>query len=449
MKRALRFYGPQAVMVAIAIALGVVVGAYILGQQRLTPPGWVPLVGQERFALNARFATAAGVEAGQGQAVTISGIRVGEVAGVDLDRERGTALVRLRIQPRFARRIHPDATMLLRPKTGLKDMVVELDPGTAASGPPLKDGATLGTEATKPDVNLDEVLAMLDGDTREALATVAGEGGTALRGAGGRALAQDLRRLDPLSRHTAEATRYVARRPEQLRRLVGNLSRIAEELGGRDQQVARFVRTNGEVFRRLAAQNENLGASLERLPGALEASDEAIGKVGRLSRTLETAVPRLRPGARALPEALRTLRPFLDRTQPVLRDQLRPFAREARPTVAALAPVADTIAAATPDLRRALAVLNALTNALGYDPPGNGPNDQSYLFHLAWASHNTNSMLSTQDGVGATRRALLYLPCPSLNLLTKIVPKYNPTVGALVGLLNLPAPDQCGTGAAR
>lgn len=441
MKRAIKFHGVQALMVLVTMVVGVIVAGYIFGNQNLVPPKWVPFVGQDNARLNARFETAPGVTPGQGQAVTISGIRVGDVAGVELD--RGTALLRMRIKRQYAGRIHPDAKLLLRPKTGLKDMVVEIDPGTRASGPALKDGATLGTNATQPDVNLDEILAMLDVDTRQALAMVAGEGGIALGGQGGRAFARDLRRLEPLTRHTAEATRYVVRRRFQLRRLVTNLSRIADELGSRDQQLARFIRSNADLFRRLANQNRNLGASLERLPGAMDASDVALRKVDRLSRTLKTAVPRLRPGARALPAALRDLRPFLRRTTSVLRDQLRPFSRDAQPTVVALAPAAKTLAQTAPDLRKSLSVLNALTNGLAYDPPGDGPDGQSYLFHLAWANHNTNSVLSTQDGVGATRRALLYLPCNALNLLTKIVPPRNPPVGTLVRLLNVPAKEQC------
>ena len=38
--------------------------------------------------------------------------------------------------------IYRDATILLRPKTGLKDMILELDPGTKSAGA-LPEGGTI------------------------------------------------------------------------------------------------------------------------------------------------------------------------------------------------------------------------------------------------------------------------------------------------------------------
>lgn len=435
MKRAIRFHGSQAVKLVLLMVLGVVVGGYIFGHQNFVPPSWVPFVGKEHFYLNARFVTANGVAPGQGQAVTISGIRVGDVAAVKLD--RGAAVVRLRMNPKYAH-VYPDASFLLRPKTGLKDMVVEIDPGTRAAGPALKDGATVSSALTAPDVNLDEVLASLDSDTRTELANLVSQAGVALGGKGGRALARDLRRFTPLSYHSAEATRLVARRSGQLKRLVHNLGLIADELGGHDEQLARFVRANADVFRRFANQNRNLGQALDGFPGALKASDEALRKADHFAKTLKVGAPRLLPGARALPSALREFRPFLEQTTPVLRDQLRPFSREAQPTVQALAPAARDLAAAAPNVDRVLRVFNALTDTLAFDPPGAG---KGYLYYLPWANHNTNSALSSQDGVGATRRSLVYLPCGALSIADD-VSKRNPTLGTLLQLLNVPTYDQ-------
>ena len=64
--------------------------------------------------------------------------------------------------------VYRDATILLRPKTGLKDMFLELDPGTKAAGP-MREGERISVSNTLPDVNPDEMLAQLDGDTRAYL----------------------------------------------------------------------------------------------------------------------------------------------------------------------------------------------------------------------------------------------------------------------------------------
>ena len=65
---------------------------------------------------------------GQGQSVDIAGIKVGEVSGVKL--ENGHAVVSMEVDNKYAPLIHTNASLLLRPKTGLNDMVVEVDPGT-------------------------------------------------------------------------------------------------------------------------------------------------------------------------------------------------------------------------------------------------------------------------------------------------------------------------------
>jgi phospholipid/cholesterol/gamma-HCH transport system substrate-binding protein len=425
-------------MVVLAV-VGLVVAGYIVAHQRMTVPSWVPVVGEDFFELNAEFEKASGVMPGQGQAVTVSGVRVGEIASVDL--VDGRAVIRMRIEPRFAN-VYPDATVLLRPKTGLKDMVVELDPGTPASGPKLSDGATLSTDATDPDVDLDEILASLDADTRDYLRLLVGDGGRVLGDGNGRRLASTFRRFEPLSRHTAEATRLVARRRTQLKRVMSNLSKLARELGARDRELARFVNASAAVFRRFAAQNENLDRTLALLPQTLASTDEALGKVARLGRTLETSLDALEPTAHGLAPMLRDARPFLTKTAPVLRDELRPFAREAQPTVRKLRPGARDMAQATPELAEFARVLNALVDTLAYDPPGSGPGKEGFLFYVPWASHNTNSMLSTQDGVGAMRRGVVLMSCGALEFIrSQINRDRNPTLTTLMQLLNAPSFD--------
>ena len=47
--------------------------------------------------------------------------------------ESGRAVVTMQVDNKYAALIHPDATLLLRPRTGLQDMTIEVDPGTAAA----------------------------------------------------------------------------------------------------------------------------------------------------------------------------------------------------------------------------------------------------------------------------------------------------------------------------
>jgi len=437
------------------IVLGVAVGSYILANQRLNPPAWIPVVGQDTFKLKAEVESAQGILPGQGQAVNVSGVKVGDIASVHL--EDGRAIATLRIEERFSR-VYPNASILLRPKTGLKDMVIELDPGSRSSGEPLEDGATLANSSTNADVNFEEFLASLDGDTQDYLRLLVGDAGRALGKGGGRDLANTFRRFQPLSRDFAKANRYVEQRRKKLKRVMHNFSAIMTELGAHDRELARFVGGSAAVFRRFANQNENLSKTIELLPGALQSGNTALAKIDKLGRSMESTFGSLRPTARALGPSLRKLRPFFAKTRPVVRDQLRPFTREVQPIARELRPAARDLAKSTPDLMKFTEVFNALFNELAYDPPGKGTGKNGYLYYLPWANHNTNSIIASQDGISTLRRSLIMISCSQLKTLetfskpsTRTGVILNPYLATLIKLLNAPSfADRCGaTGASK
>jgi phospholipid/cholesterol/gamma-HCH transport system substrate-binding protein len=435
-KRTLRELRGQVRTIVLLLALaasGLVVGAYLVAHQRIVWPSWLPFVGKHEFVLNARVSSVAGVLPGQGQAVTISGVTVGQISAVSV--QRGAPLLRMEIDPQYASRIHPDATVLLRPKTGLNDMVAELDPGTARGGPSLHSGATLGAGQTLPTVSLDEVLAQLDSDTRDELQLLVSGAGQALGNGGGGHLADVFRRLDPLSRDVETASHLVARRSVALRRLVGNLSKVATELGGNESELTAFVKGNEGVFRALAHQDQDLQRTIALLPGTLGAANTALTAADTLGHTLQSTFGKLDPSARALGPTLSALRPFFDQTTPVLRDQLRPFSVKAQPTAKLLVPATHDLAKATPGLQTLATELNNIVNELAYKPP----HGQSYLFYLPWANHDTNSVLASQDSIGPVRRSLILFSCGSLQLLQDLAkPTHNPTLATLIQLLTTP-----------
>lgn len=445
-RKALKRNGKAGVALVGLILLGTLVGSYILSNQRLNPPEWMPVVGEDTFVLKAELESAQGVLPGQGQAVNIAGVKVGDIASVDL--EDGRAVATLRIEDRFSDQIYSDATILLRPKTGLKDMVIELDPGSRTSGEKLDDGARLSNDSTLPDVNPEEFFSTLDGDTQNYLKLLLGDAGRALRDGGGRDLANTLRRFQPLSRDFNRAARYVAKRRAKLKRVMHNFSALMTELGAHDRELARFVGGSAEVFRHFANQNENLAETIELLPGALQEGNQALAKVDGLGQAMEQTFGDLLPTARALGPTLRQVRPFLAQTAPVLRDQLRPFTREVRPIARELKEPARDLAKATPDLMKFTEVFNALFNELAYDPPGKGVGKEGYLFFLPWANHNTNSTISGQDGIGPLRRGLLMATCVQLNAFSELYGDTamkkgrlrSPTLTALLKILSLRDP---------
>jgi phospholipid/cholesterol/gamma-HCH transport system substrate-binding protein len=429
-----------AVAFLLLALVGLFAGLVIVSHQRINPPSWVPIIGKDEFTLRAQLTSVQGVLPGQGQAVTVSGVRVGQIGSVEL--VDGVAVASLRIEKRYGH-VYPDATVLLRPKTPLKDMVAELDPGTPSSGPQLKDGALLRTNRTAPDVNLEEILATLDRDSRDYLNLLLADGARTVSGGGGRDLAKVFRQFEPLSRHVGQASRLVAKRRVMLKRLVGNLSQLSTELGARDQDIVRFVRSSAAVFRRFASQAGNLQRSVELLPSTLQRSSSALAKVDVLGRTLGATSKELDPAAKALGPALRAAQPFFHRTTPVFRDQIRPFAVAAQPETKLLREPTTKLAKTTPQLKTLSEVLNAIVNELAYKSPGKGADANSFLFYVPWASHNSNSALSSQDGIAPLRRGMVLVSCQSVQVLDTLAsPTRNPTLATLVQLLGVPKREE-------
>ena len=153
---AIRKHLPDFLAIIGLLIVAVAVSSVILSHQRLALPGWVPVIGQDDFDLSAEMVTAQAVTPGQGQTVNIAGVEVGEISSVQL--RDGKAIIGMKVKPKYDR-IYKNASILLRPKTGLKDMVAELTPGTPAAGR-LHEGDVIPISQTLPDVNLDEILVV-------------------------------------------------------------------------------------------------------------------------------------------------------------------------------------------------------------------------------------------------------------------------------------------------
>jgi phospholipid/cholesterol/gamma-HCH transport system substrate-binding protein len=400
-------------MVSIALAVAV----YILTQQRLR----FPVVQKERMHLKAEFATGQAVTPGQGQTVRVAGVKVGDIGRVELD--EGRAVVTMDIDHDYDDLVHQNATALLRPKTGLKDMFVELDPGTPET-PLLRNGDTIPIQSTAPDINADEVLSALDTDTRAYLQLLVNGLGKGLRGRSGD-LREVFKRFEPIHRDIARVTRAVAARRQNLRRLVHNYNELLADLSGKDRQLTALVRDSDSVFRAFASQDRNISSAVAKLPGTLRETQRALVRVDDLGRILGPALDSVRPGFRELESTNEAVIPFARAATPILQKRIRPFIRTARPYVSrSLRPAAVRLSKAAPDLTASFHELNRLLNMLAHNPKGkeslsgNEANDlkrdEGYLFWLAWAVHNANSVFSTGDANGPFRRVLLAATCATI-----------------------------------
>lgn len=431
MKRQIKKQAPVFVTIILLFVLAAGIASYILSNQRFYLPAWVPVIGTDFYEVEAELPTAQAVVPGQGQTVNVAGVKVGEVGEVTLD--NGRAVVKMQIRDEY-KPIYRDATVLLRPKTGLKDMFLALDPGTESAGE-VPEGGRVRVANTLQDVNADEILAQLDGDTRTYLQILLSSGGTAFDD---ETAQQDLRevfkRFEPTARDGALITQQLIERRKNISRVIHNFQQLSSAVADKDEQLADLIDSGNANFEAFAAEEQALRAALREFPPALSQTEITLRKASTLAAELGPTLEGLRPFARQLAPALRETRPFFRETTPIIRDQIRPFARDVRPTVRDLRSATEDLAVVTPRLTKSFRVLNQFFNTLAYNPPGGG---ESFLFWSAWGAHAGATLFSQQDAHGPIRRGLIFVPCPGYEVLDQVV-LGNPQLGTAAELLNLP-----------
>jgi phospholipid/cholesterol/gamma-HCH transport system substrate-binding protein len=434
-KRAIREHLRDFVAIAVLVVLAIVATGVILVKQQANFPSWLPILGQDHFELKAEFTSAQAVTPGQGQTVDLSGIKIGTVQAVNL--ENGVAVVTMNIDPKYAPLIHKDASLLLRPRTGLQDMTIEIDPGTPDSKE-VKEGSTVPLANTQPNVNPDQILATLDGDTQSFLQLLLQGASQGLYGHSEK-LSAGLRRFEPTVRDIARINEALAERRQNLRRVITNFGKLSTELGHRDTQLARFVRSSNTVLGSFAKEQNAIRSTLEEFPPTLRQTQSTLTSTNRLALILGPASRKLIPSAQALAPALRQVRPLFRETKGPIENQIRPFARKVQTPLKHVKQLSKPLATTTTSLANGFDNLNLLLNALAYNPPG--ANDEGYLFWASWLSHNTNAVFFTQDAGGPLRHGLVQLSCNTAGVAEAIAAS-DPFLATLSDLSRVPKQAQ-------
>ena len=402
MKRAIKTHSTDFGAILVLLILSVFVSGYVLLHQGFR----FPLVQSTPFSDYVELQTGQAVTPGQGQSVRVSGVQVGDIGAVTL--KNGHAVVRLDIEPKFSNLIRTDATAVLRPRTGLDDMFIELNPGRAPS-PVAHKGFTIPMSNSLPDINLDEVLSTLDTDTRAYLDQLVNGAGLGLKNRGGQ-LAQVFERFEPTHRDLAQLNSAVAQRGVDLQQLINSLARLNGALAVKQTQITQLIDTSAVVFRAFANQEANVSQAVALLPGTLRQTTATLQKVQNFANVLGPAATNLIPAVRAIPAANTAITKLAVPSTPIIKNEIRPFVVAARPVIRSLKPAAGELAAATPNAGKSFHVLNSLLNLLNYN---SGGQDHGYLYWLAWVDHNARSLFSSQDGNGVFRNLFLQLSCAS------------------------------------
>ncbi len=397
----IRRYGRSFAVLLALMVLGTACGFYILLQQRLPNPF------QSFYAVNGAFPTAAAVVPGLGEPVNVAGVHVGEIVGTSL--ANGHGVIQMEIDPSKLPRLYRDATAELVPNTPLKDMEVDIQPGDRSSGP-LPHGATIEVGQTTSPIDSDELLASLDGDTREWFTSLITELTAGTQGRG-----QDIRGLFKSLGPTAGQLRQIGDlldgRRQELARIVHNLGVLSHATSLKDAQLTTVVRAGDATVGALADQNQALRQSLLRLPGTLGTARRTLVDVSGLADALGPTATALLPTARSLPATLGDARTLIQGAALLPLQKIPSFVNAVLPLAAQLPPLTADLRQEVPSLTSTFKVLAYATNEIAYNQ---GTKNPGFTYWLSWFAHNADSFISNSDANGPVWRALLLGSCSSL-----------------------------------
>ena len=415
----LRRYGGHLVLVLILMVLGTGAGFFILLNQRLPNPF------QSYYQVNAAFTTAAAVVPGLGEPVNVAGVRVGQINGTSLD--DGQAIIHMQIDPSQLPAVYRDAHADLIPRTPLKDMEVDIWPGDRSAGR-LRSGATIPIGQSIAPVDSDEILAALDGDTRDWLVSLLSSLGQATAGRGSD-MRSFLRALGPTAGQLRQLGDLLAARHQELAELTHNLGVLTQAASTKDAQLGQLVRASQVTVSALASQDTALSRAVTLLPGTLDRTRTTLGDLTVFSHALGPASTALTPVVRSLPGTLRRSQTLFRGAALLPLSQIKPFVQAALPLAHRLPPLADDLKIEVPDLITAFKVLAYSANELAYNPGGKNP---GFLYWLSWFAHNSDSFISSSDANGPVWRSLLLASCATLHSLT-VAPVLEDALGTHFG----------------
>ncbi len=254
------------------------------------------------YEISAEFAQAENL--GSQADVRISGVNVGKVLGVSLDRHTGLTRAVMEIDPQFAPR-PADTRAILRQKTLLGETYIELSPGSH-TGPKLEDGGSLPRGQIAPTVQLDQILSTFDPATRAAFETWMQQEGTALTGRG-QDLNAALAELYPFATNVDSVLSVLRRDSAATSTLLGDGAQVLAAVTRSPAALQQLVNNANTAFSATAAQGAALSATIKAFPPFLVATRTTVNRVSRFARTTKPLVDELRPAAVQLSPALESI----------------------------------------------------------------------------------------------------------------------------------------------
>lgn len=233
--------------------------------------------------------------------VYLNGVKVGRVQ--DVQAVKGRAVVTMTIADSNAGMIYQDASADVRKKNLLGETYIDLHRGGAQSHAALNGPIT----TTLSPVDIDEVLAILDPQTRDRVKLLINGAGDATRNQGAN-LNQEAGTTRKLTEELNGPAAELQARQTQIEAVVLELQKLYGVLSHQRDQVRDEMGTWSQVMGQLAAQESSIGGTLQQADTLLQNTDQLLGN----------EVPTLRTILGELPSTLVDTQSFLNQTNTIL-----------------------------------------------------------------------------------------------------------------------------------
>jgi ABC-type transporter Mla subunit MlaD len=325
------------------IALGVILVAVFLAFSKDIPF-------TRPFELKARFENAPPIQ--KNQAVRVAGVEVGKVSAVEpVGGDSPAITVTMKLDDE-ALPIHRDARIKVRPRIFFEgNIFFDINPGTPGA-PELESGDTIPASQTSAPVQLDQLLGILDTNTRDDLRKLLIGYGGALNNqpepgedddqdpdTQGETAGQSLN--DSLE-YSADALRggavvnqaTLGVEAHDLSKLISGQQRVFAALS-RNEGVLKDLITNfNTTMGALAAEESNLRETVSLLPEVLEAANPTLDSLNAAFPPTRAWALEMIPGVRETPATLDAGFPWIRQTRALLRpSELQGLVNELQPAV--------------------------------------------------------------------------------------------------------------------
>jgi phospholipid/cholesterol/gamma-HCH transport system substrate-binding protein len=309
------------------------------------------------------------VRAVPGEDVKIAGAKVGRIDSLDVTPDKKAAVV-LDIQKSGFAPFHEDAHCTIRPQSLIGETFADCSPGSDNSPelPTIQHGPgkgqhLLGVQNTSSPVDIDEINDIMREPTRERLAILINEFGTALAGRG-QALNDAIHRANPALRDTDKVLAILARQDRTLADLARNSDQVLAPLAAKRQHVANFIVQANKTAQATAERRADISAGIQRFPAFLRQLRPTLADLGSLSDQMTPVIRDLGIAAPGLNRFIKELGPFSKASIPAL-DSLGKATLVGRPALIKARPIATDLAAFASAADPVSKNLDALTKSLG------------------------------------------------------------------------------------